>query len=79
MSDGRNDVLTVATRKPYHAGRVRGIGGRVGLKQYFGRSKRHKQSMVTCEEMEHTVAKTSEEVGAKAEEREASLTAMFKA
>ncbi|KAI9072051.1 hypothetical protein K1719_045990 [Acacia pycnantha] len=28
-SDGRNDVLTVATGKPDHSGRVRGIGGRV--------------------------------------------------
>ncbi|KAK4268210.1 hypothetical protein QN277_024896 [Acacia crassicarpa] len=63
--DGRNDVLTVATGKPDHSGRVRGIGGWVGIKQYFGKSKRHKQSMVIWEEMEQTLAKFSEEAAAK--------------
>ena len=81
MSDGRNDVLTVATGKPDHPGRVRGIGGRVGIKQYFGTSKRHKKSMVTREEMEQTMAKQNEEAEAKAAAKlaaqEASLTAMF--
>jgi hypothetical protein len=65
VSDGRNDVLTVATGKQDHAGRVRGVGGRVGLKEYFGKSKRHKQSMVTREEMEQTLVKLSDEAAAK--------------
>ena len=65
MSDGRNDVLTVATGKPDHPGRVRGIGGRVGIKQVFGTSKRHRQSMITREEMDQTVAKINEQVAAK--------------
>ncbi|KAI9126396.1 hypothetical protein K1719_002817 [Acacia pycnantha] len=67
-SDGRNDVLIVATGKPDYSGRVRGIGERVGLKQYFGKSKRHKQSMVTREEMDQTLAA-----------KEATLKALFQA
>ncbi|KAI9110483.1 hypothetical protein K1719_018349 [Acacia pycnantha] len=67
-SDERNDVLTAATGKPDHSGRVRGIGGRVGLKQYFGKSKRHRQSMVTREEMDQTLTA-----------REATLRVMFQA
>ena len=73
MSDGRNDVLTVATGKPDHPGRVRGIGGRVGIKQVFGTFKRHRQSMITREEMAQTLAKINEQAAAK----EASITAMF--
>ena len=74
MSDGRNDVLTVATGKPDHPGHVRGIGGRVGIKQVFGTSKRHRQSMITREEMAQTLAKINDQAAAK----EASITAMFK-
>jgi hypothetical protein len=33
---GREDILTMAIGKPEHCGRVRGVGGGVGLKQYFG-------------------------------------------
>ncbi|KAK4280029.1 hypothetical protein QN277_011708 [Acacia crassicarpa] len=53
VSSGRSDVLTVATEKPDHGGRVRGVGGRVGLKVFFGSSaKRHRKEVVTREEMQ---------------------------
>lgn len=79
-SEGRNDILTVATGKQEHPGRVRGVGGGVGIRDYFGSSSRHSSSVVTREEMEHMLASVREQARAEARaEAEASFDARIEA
>lgn len=37
---GRQDILATAIGRPEHPGRVRGVGGGVGIVDYFGRRSR---------------------------------------
>jgi len=43
-SDGRNDILREALGNDEHPGRVRGVGSRVGLRQYYGKTQRSTSS-----------------------------------
>ncbi|KAL6532811.1 hypothetical protein OROGR_013771 [Orobanche gracilis] len=36
VNEGRKDILSVAVGRPEHPGRVRGVGGGVGIREYFG-------------------------------------------
>ncbi|KOM26681.1 hypothetical protein LR48_Vigan304s002800 [Vigna angularis] len=45
VGQGRDDILTTAIRKPEHAGRVRGVPGAIGLRDYFGPAQKNTQSM----------------------------------
>ena len=40
VAQGRHDILVEAIGRPEHSGRVRAAGQRVGIKLYFGVSKR---------------------------------------
>lgn len=44
---GKDDVLTKALGTYEHYGRVRGVGGHVGHKQYFGKSTRRKTGVMS--------------------------------
>ena len=63
-SEGRNDILIVATGKHEHPGYVRGVGGGVSIRDYFGAPSRHSSSMVTREEMENMLDTISVEAEA---------------
>ncbi|XP_052723153.1 uncharacterized protein LOC128193539 isoform X2 [Vigna angularis] len=42
---GRDDILTTAIGRPEHPGRVRGVPGAIGLRDYFGPTQKTPQSM----------------------------------
>ena len=42
---GRDDILTTAIGRPDHAGRVRGVAGAIGLRDYFGPPQRSNESL----------------------------------
>ncbi|KAG2371966.1 uncharacterized protein HKW66_Vig0240870 [Vigna angularis] len=42
---GRDDILTTTIGKPEHPGRVRGVPGAIGLRDYFGHTQKTTQSM----------------------------------
>ena len=65
--EGRNDILTVATGKHEHPGRVRGVGGGVGIRDFFGAPLCHSLNVVTREEMEQMLATVRAEARAEAE------------
>ena len=54
VAHGRQDVLTVAIRRPEHLGRVRAVGAGVTIKQYFGPAPRttRTSSSMTLEDLE---------------------------
>jgi hypothetical protein len=55
VESGRQDVLAVAMGKEEHPGRVRGVGGGVGIKQYFGSSQRSRGDSVSRAEMQQAI------------------------
>jgi len=45
VGHGRNDILTTTIGKPKHSRRVRGVGGFIGLRDYFGPPQRINASL----------------------------------
>jgi hypothetical protein len=55
VESGRQDILAIAMGKEEHPGRVRGVGGGVGIKQYFGSSPRSRGESVSRGEIQHAI------------------------
>jgi len=45
VGHGRDDILTTTIGRPEHLGRVRGVGGVIGLRNYVGPPQRSNESL----------------------------------
>ncbi|KAK7293404.1 hypothetical protein RJT34_16269 [Clitoria ternatea] len=69
---GREDILSIAIGHPEHNGRVRGVGQRIGIRQYFGKPPGRKglgSSNVTRDEIMHIREEIRQEVTQQVEEQ----------
>ena len=55
VSQGREDILSTAIGRPEHGGRVRGVGGSWGLRDYFGAPSRRTHESCTEETVQRMV------------------------
>lgn len=52
VSQGRKDILTTTIGKLDHPGRIRGIGGTIGIKDYFGPKEKGTKSLRALRKLE---------------------------
>ncbi|CAJ2660611.1 unnamed protein product [Trifolium pratense] len=55
VPEGRNDILTEAIGRPEHSGFIRGVGGGLGIRQYFGPPPRGSTPRVFSSEQIQTI------------------------